>query len=109
MANTVNEIVLVSVARGSMPGMFFTKTTQKSTFVSPWNSVLAITLFVAGTGVKVRENGLWILIALLSHNILELAVGCGIGRLLRSRRQTVTRWPWLFKCKNLELAGGLSR
>lgn len=113
MAISVVQIVLIPVVLGIVLRMLFNRIVTKINAVLPWLSVLAITfvvtIIVAGSAQTILTAGLLVLVAVVLHNSLGLALGYGIGVLLRvptASRRTIAIEVGM---QNSGLAGGLAK
>lgn len=113
MAISVVQIVLIPVVLGIVLRMLFNRIVTKINAVLPWLSVLAITfvvtIIVAGSAQTILTAGLLVLVAVALHNSLGLALGYGIGVLLRvpiASRRTIAIEVGM---QNSGLAGGLAK
>lgn len=113
MAISVVQIVLIPVVLGIVLRMLFNRIVTKINAVLPWLSALAITfvvtIIVAGSAQTILTAGLLVLVAVVLHNSLGLALGYGIGVLLRvpiASRRTIAIEVGM---QNSGLAGGLAK
>lgn len=113
MAISVVQIVLIPVVLGIVLRMLFNRIVTKINAVLPWLSALAITfvvtIIVAGSAQTILTAGLLVLVAVALHNSLGLALGYGIGVLLRvpiASRRTIAIEVGM---QNSGLAGGLAK
>lgn len=87
MVLSVVQVVIMPIALGLAVNFFFSKFTQKLVAVLPAFSTVAIAtivgLVMANNSSKVLSSGLLVIAVVVLHNVLGLALGYFIGRLLK--------------------------